>query len=583
MNNNEIRLSPGEIFGEYRAGVSYKAGIGTHGIYEQTKMNERFFVGDQWHGVRAGNTRPLVRRNIIKRIGEYKMAVVASAPVAVSFMADGISQPADDSEEKRLIEKGLRDNLLPPGKPREAEISVICDAMSDYFRVTAERLRFDAKKEELLRAAFISGTGIAYTYWDADCPTGLYADAERTVPIKGDIGFEILDVENVNFGDPNCDDIERQPFIIIAQRRQVSEVRREAERNGLPTAEILPGSETGFGFTSGDRGAEPEDSARVTVLTKLYRQYLEDGSSEIWAVRVTEKAVIRQPWSLGISRYPIAKFCWERRRSSAYGDSEVTYLIPNQIAINRALSSAVHGVMSQGMPIMTVNGDVIPEEISNDPGQIIRAYGTAEDISSAIKFVTPPAFSEQYENLVNDIASNTLSDSGANDAALGNVRMDNASAIIQLREAATAPMQVYLNRFYSFIEDIARIWGEMWLCCYGDRMLKSERNGRATYIPFYAERYKNLSLTARIDVGAATLWGDAAVIGALDGLLKSNIITPLQYLERMPKGLIPDINGLISELKEQEQAQNMTENDEESDILSKNVEKGGKGETENDG
>ena len=51
----------------------------------------------------------------------------------------------------------------------------------------------------------------------------------------------------------------------------------------------------------------------------------------------------------------------------------------------------------------------------------------------------------------------------------------------------------------------------------------------------------------------------------------------------MPKGLIPDINGLISELKEQEQAQNMTENDEESDILSKNVEKGGKGETENDG
>ena len=116
----------------------------------------------------------------------------------------------------------------------------------------------------------------------------------------------------------------------------------------------------------------------------------------------------------------------------------------------------------------------------------------------------------------------------------------------------------------------------MWLCCYGDRMLRSERGGRAAYIPFYAERYKNLSLTARIDVGAATLWGDAAVIGALDGLLKSNIITPLQYLERMPKGLIPDINGLISELKEQEQAQNMPENGEESDILSKNVEKGDK-------
>ena len=556
MRPEQIKLKPEEVFGEYRAGVGFKESIGTHGIYEQTKMNERFFVGDQWYGVKAGNTRPLVRRNIIKRIGEYKMAVITAAPIAVNYTADGIPFTQKINSEAQEIRGEMTEGVIPSGEPQAPEITVVCQALSDYFRTTAERVRFDAKNEQLLRNAFISGTGIAYTYWDADCGTGLYADDEKTVPVKGDIGFEVLDVESVNFGDPNCDSVEGQPYIIIAQRLQAEAVRREAERNGLPVEDINPDGVNGFGFNSGDRGnSEPSDSQRVTVLTKLYRRYEKNGDSSVWAVRVTEKATVKKPWCLGISRYPISKFCWERRRSSAYGDSEITYLIPNQIAINRALSAAVHGVMCNGMPIMTVNGDVIPDEVSNDPGQVIRAYGTGEDISTAIRYIAPPAFAAQYENLVNDLAAATLSDSGANDAALGNLRMDNASAIIQLREAAMAPMQIYMNRFYDFIEDTARIWADMWLSCYGDRALKVENKNGTEYIPFKAERYKNLSLTARIDVGAATVWGDAAIVGTLDGLLKAQIITPLQYLERMPKGLVPDLTGLIRDLnRQQEQA-----------------------------
>lgn len=553
MKPDGIKLKPEEIFGEYRAGVGFKESIGTHGIYEQTKMNERFFVGDQWYGVKAGNTRPLIRRNLIKRIGEYKMSVITAAPVAVNFTADGVPCMKENTE-LREIGAEMINGRIPDGEPDPAEISVICGALSDYFRVTAERVRFDTKKEELLRNAFISGTGIAYTYWDPDCVTGQYVDDEHTMPIKGDIGFEVLDVENVNFGDPNCDNIEQQPFIIIAQRLQAEDVRREAENNGLPTDKIKPDGADSFGMNSGDRGSnEPTDSRRITVLTKLYRKYEKDGNRKIWAVRVTEKATVRKPWSLGISRYPISKFCWERRRSSAYGDSEITYLIPNQIAINRALSAAFHGIMCNGMPIMMVNGDVIPDEISNDPGQVIRAYGTGEDISSAIRYVAPPTFAAQYENLVNDLAAGTFSDSGANDAALGNLRMDNASAIIQLREAATAPMQIYMNRFYDFIEDTARIWAEMWLTYYGDRDLKLEDKKGVSYIPFKAERYKSLSLTARIDVGASTLWGEAAVVGTLDNLLRLQIITPLQYLERLPKGLIPNLTGLMREITEQQQ------------------------------
>lgn len=81
---------PEQMFSEYEAGRTFKAGLGRHGLYEQSKTNERFYVGDQWYGARCGNDRPLVRHNVIKRIGDYKMAVVSANPVTVNYSAEGV-------------------------------------------------------------------------------------------------------------------------------------------------------------------------------------------------------------------------------------------------------------------------------------------------------------------------------------------------------------------------------------------------------------------------------------------------------------------------------------------------------------
>ena len=548
--------TPAEIKSEYKKGTDFKASIGDKGIFEQTKRNERFYIGDQWHGAKTGNERPLVRRNIIKRIGEYKMAVVTAAPISVNYSADGVPNTVDMQEDIAEARAQMIDGSIPSGIPEAPEISAITAAMSDYFRVTAERLKFDNKKEQVLRNAYISGTGILFTYWDDSIETGLYADNSRTKAIKGDIACEVLDVENVVFGDPNNDDVQSQPYIIIAQRRELNEVRRETRRNGLSDADIKADKADEAGFSSGDRGDdEPEDSRRVTVYTKIYKEWdRDDRAFHVMAVRTTEKTYVRKPWDLRLKGYPIAKFCWERRRSSAYGESEITYLIPNQIAINRAITAAVWGLMANGMPIMLVNGDVIADPVTNDPGQIIRAYGAADEIAGAIKYIQPPTAIPQYQNVVNDLCTNTLSDSGANDAALGNVRPDNAAAIIQMREAATAPMQVYMNRFYDFIEDIARIWADFWLNLYGDRQLKLEDRSGTQYIPFNAERYRSLLITARVDVGAATVYSEAVVIQTLNNLLSGKFISFDQFLERIPNGLIPDVSGLRDDIKAAQQA-----------------------------
>lgn len=556
---NKIKTQPAAVFAEYKKGNTYKAGLGSNekGIFEQAKINERFFVGDQWYGAKCGNDRPLVRHNVIKRIGDYKIAMVTAAPVTASFSCDGVPNTVELSKGISDTRKKLSTDSTGFGTknmvPDVNEINIMMSALSDYQKVTAERLKFNDIIANALQNAYISGTAVLYTYWDDSVKTGLYADERRTMAITGDIVTEILDIENVVFGAANRDDVQKQPYILIAQRRTVEELRREARKNrtGKENIENIKADKDAFNINAGARGEQEDDSVgHTTVITKLWKEYSDNGDCTVKAVRVTENAVIRPEWDLNLRLYPICKMSWDRRKSSIYGDSEVTYLIPNQIAINRMLTSAVWSTIMIGMPMLYKDSDVVNGEISNAPGQIIEVLGGGENVKNAVGYITPPDLSGNFQNVMNDLINNTLTQSGANDAALGNMRPDNMSAIIAVREAATMPLQNVQNRFYQFNEDVFRIWAEFWLNYYGNRSLKIEDENGTWYLPFNAERYKTLLISVKIDVGAATLWSEAQVISTLGKLFEYKIIDAVQYLKRLPKNCIPNIDGLIKELQE---------------------------------
>ena len=552
---------PEQIFEEYETGRTFKSGLGRKGLYEQGKINERFYIGDQWHGARCGNDRPLVRHNVIKRIGDYKMAVVASNPVTVNYSVEGVPNTVGISDRARDERDAFAQGQISPqetmGLPPEEELAVTMTALSDYFKTTAERVKFDDLKEQALRNAYVSGTGVLYTYWDDKIRTGLYADESGTTPIQGDIACEVLDIENVYFGDPNLYDVQAQPYIIIAQRKSVADLQREARRNGRSEAEIdaiKPDRDTGY--MAGDMAEdEPEDSRKATVLTKFWKEWAKDGTCKIMASVAVRGATIRYRWDTKLRLYPLAALRWERRRNCAYGESEITYLIPNQIAINRMLTANVWAVMMLGMPLTIVNRDIVHQPITNDPGQVVEINGTGEDLANAMRYVNPPNFAPAFEQNITSLISNTLTQSGANDAALGDVRPDNTSAIVAVREAATMPMQTVQNRFYSFVEDVARVWAEMWVTMYGRRSLKIEDENGVWYMPFDGEKYRDLLISVKVDVGASTLWSEIQSVNTLDNLLASQIITPKQYLERLPKGSVPNLSGLIREMQEAQRAQ----------------------------
>lgn len=551
-----------QIFSEYEQGVNYKSGLGKKGLYEQSTVNERFMVGDQWHGARCGSDRPLVRHNVIKRIGDYKMAVVSASPVAVNYTADGVPNTVDLKENvQKMRDQMVSNSAFSPIQEDESvagneEVNLVMSALSDYFKVTAERIKFDDLKEQALRNAYVSGTGVLYTYWDDSVNTGLYADEGRKQKIKGDIACEVLDVENVYFGDPSCDDVQKQPYIIIAQRRRVDEIKRIAKSNHRPQEEIdAIRPDTNYGYQAGEYGqVEQNDSKRTWLLTKLYKEWKDDGTYVIKATQVCRGATVRKPWDIGIRLYPITVFRWERRRNCIYGESEITYLIPNQIAINRMITASVWAVMMMGMPMLVVNGDVITQPITNEPGQIIKVSGGINDVQMSMRYLNPPNFSPNFDHNIASLIQNTLTQSGATDSALGDVNPENTSAIIAVREAATMPLQTVQNRFYSFIEDIARVWAEFWVTQYGNRSIKVEENGSVWYLPFNGERYRELVINARVDVGASTLWSESQSVRTLDNLFSAQVIDVIQYLERLPKGVVPNLNALIREMKKANEA-----------------------------
>lgn len=533
----EEALTPKAIFDQYLKGMEYKRSLGERGLMEQAKINERFFVGDQWYGAQAGNSRPLVRRNFIKRIGEYKISTVCAAPVSVQFFARGTASVTDDEKQNAL-------NAENGTAVSDAEANAVMDALSVFYDVTAERVGFADKCEQILHDAYITGTAFLHTYWDASVHTGQYADERRTVPVMGDIACEVLSVSDVTVGDPNQTDLQAQPYILVSARRRLEDVMREAKSFRQAAEDIRADADQA---QDSDR-QEENDSKKVTVITKFWKETGKDGAVHVFAVRVTENEVIRPKWDLCIGCYPFSAFTWERRFRSAYGDSEVTYLIPNQIAVNRALTAEVWSVMNTGMPKLVVDKDSVQDAVNNDPGQIVEINAGGMGVSGCLSYLQPPAFTGQFEALIGNMVSNTMADAGANDVALGNIMPENATAIIQMREATLQPMQLYQNRYYAFIEATARIWADFWLRLYGNRNLKQTANGLVSYVPFRAQRYRDLVLDVRVDVGAASLWSESVVVSSLGNLLSAGVITPLQYLERLPKGMIPNTAGLIRDM-----------------------------------
>jgi hypothetical protein len=502
-----------QIWSLYQRGIEFKSSID---LYETVAKNERFFAGDQWSGVNAPDLpKPVI--NFLKRACQQKIADVKSNPTKVYFSPiEFPSAVVGGSENSQTISDD--DTAL----------------LNALFEADWEGLKMDAINLDGLQDACISGDFILYNYWDATAHTGQ--------AVQGQIYVEAID--NVNYYplNPNEKDIQKQPGIIIARRELVSEVRREAERCGMANqVELIRDDDENY-YQSGDMAKQDLYNAKCITLLYMYKDIQ---TGHIMAQKCTRQAVVRPLWDTRLTRYPLCMMNWELRKNCCHGRAEITGLIPVQRYINQMYAMSMLFTMQSACPKPLFNQSMI-KAWSTAVGTAIPVNG---DVNNAAKYLEPPALPQDAYSLPEKLMRTTLEMTGVSNLELGSFNPVNTSAIILAREVATAPLETIKARFYSMIEDFARNWLDMlFVFCNVPRWANVHQSGRHIATAFDAARLKSCMWSVKIDVGAGTLWSEAATVQTLNSLLASGGITAKQYIERLPEGYLPMREMLLREL-----------------------------------
>lgn len=328
--------SPTAIWKKYERDRDYKRSIG---LYDRVRRNEAFYLGRQWEGLRVQSLDPLIF-NVLRRCVNLFVSMLVSDDVAVR------AQPFDMDKDGRQT----------------------AHVLERAFASAIERSGVKALGRPLLKNACVDGDACFYMHFDPALETGQ--------AVKGDIAVELIDSTNICFGNAACDEVQRQPYIIIAMRRDAEEVRQEARANGISAsdAEAIRPDDSG----EYHRYRTSNDSDRVTVL--LHMRRTENG---IAFCKTTRNAVVMREKVLPYRLYPVTHLCWNRVRGSCHGESPLTEAIPNQIAINKLYSMYVQCIKQVAFPKIVYDMTRFPNGWSNDVGKAIGMRGNPNEAIAA--------------------------------------------------------------------------------------------------------------------------------------------------------------------------------------------------------
>lgn len=185
----------------------------------------------------------------------------------------------------------------------------------------------------------------------------------------------------------------------------------------------------------------------------------------------------------------------------------------------------------------------------------IESIDPSVNVNNVASYMQPGNMSNQVFELIDKAIQYTKDMLGASDAALGEVKPDNTSAIIAVQQSAAVPLETIKQNLYQFIEDIGYIWLDFMANYYGKRKVDVMVLGKRVVKEFDFSVLKKMKMRIKIDVGPSSYWSQITAMQTLDHLLEADRITFEQYLDRIPNGIIPKSNELIEELKNQDMKQ----------------------------
>lgn len=502
-------MSPEKVQQEYARAVAFNSGIN---LYDTVRNNENFFIGKQWEGVQA-NGLPTPVFNFLKRVVLFSVASVSTDNLKL------YASPIPSSSGRRKL-----------------ELELITEILNSQFQAVFEQNKMPSLVREFARNAAVDGDGCTYSYWDEDLDTGQEA--------RGGIRTEVLYNTQVHFGNPNSRELQSQPWITISRRMLLSEARRRAKKyGGNPEGVQADAKET---TESG--GLDQLGGEKVTVLLRLWR---DEDSGTIHAYECTQTAELRPEWDLGIDLYPITWMSWDYIQDCYHGQAMITGLIPNQIFVNKLFAMSMISLMTTAYPKVIYDKTRI-KKWDNRVGAAIGMTGG--DVSTAAKIVDPATISPQISQFIDLAISYTQKFLGASDVALGDTRPDNTSAIIALQRASSVPMELTKQDLLQSIEDLGRVYLQFMERYYGYRWVEVTNpvTQEKELVTFDFSKLGQVPMAINLDVGAASYWSEIATMQTMDNLLMQNKIGVIEYLERVPSGMITDKERLIDALRRQQ-------------------------------
>lgn len=495
MNTKELK--PTNIWNIYEKLQNF---MSRRNIYADTDKNFRMYNGDQWYGLKVKDTEK-IQNNFIKQIVRQKVSNITSNLFAINYSPENI----ENTEFFETAQKA-------------------CDLLNKKASKVWDKDFMDKKVKKWTKQSAINDESVCYVTYDFD----------NDLPLN-----EVIAKNDIMYGNENEDEIQFQPYIIIRQRKTIIELEEMAKKEEIPEElikELITDSETST--LSGD-SAKDEVEDKAWLITLFYKK-----NGKVYYSQATKYCEIKKERNTGLSLYPIAHYNWEDQEGNARGIGEVRQLIPNQIEANKIAMRRAVTSKNISYPQKVVDIDAIqnPNDI-NKIGALIKFRDMGGRKASDIFMTTTPGqMGTDSEKLQNELITLSKDLNNAGDSTTGNINPESASgrAILAVQNAQNQPLNDQLINLKAFLEDIARIWFDMWKTYASDGLTieieeQDPQTGQLTsqigQVPSYILEALNTSV--KVDITPKGAFDKYAQELSLENLFTAGKITFDEYVDAL--------------------------------------------------
>ena len=259
----------------YEVGKNYN---NMQNLYEDGKENFNYYHGRQWEGLKkpSSASEPIVL-NIIKPIIKYKVNVVNQNSYQLVFNPNTYNTQ-EELQQLKDVTKGL----------------------TQFVNRMWEKSQSGKIVRNIVKNACINSEGIIHFFNEEE-----------------NIFSEEIDKNNIYYGNENESNIQKQPYILIAYRKTVEEVReltRKNKENGLTTASNEDIETIVSDMDYMEQPGSEKRTVEVTPMCLVIRKYEKKKDGKIWVSESTKYCSIVDEQNTECELYPFAHYVWEEER-----------------------------------------------------------------------------------------------------------------------------------------------------------------------------------------------------------------------------------------------------------------------------